>query len=166
MQHWYVVQTKPRNESVAVENLERQGYTAYCPWITQRKRIRQRWKAVIEPLFPRYLFVRLREGVDDFAPIRSTIGVISLVRFAGQPATVPDQVIVHIQQQELTLASPEAQKPDWQPGTRLEVLDGPFAGLHGIFQKLQGEERVILLLELLGKQSRVAISTHQVSPAS
>lgn len=161
---WYVVQTKPRSETHAIENLERQGYTSYCPYITQRKRIRQRWQQITEPLFPRYLFVQLKEGIDDFAPIRSTIGVIGLVRFAGQPANIPDEVIEHIRQQESQLRAPQDKKPGWQPGIRLEVIDGPFAGLQGIYQKTQGEERVLLLLELLGKQSKVLISTHQVTP--
>ena len=68
MHHWYVIQTKPRQESVAIENLERQGYAAYCPKMAQakRRRQRQRWQKVIEPLFPRYLFVQLAMGIDDF----------------------------------------------------------------------------------------------------
>ena len=164
--HWYVVQTKPRSEALAIENLQRQGYTAYCPWLTQRKRRRSRWQDVTEPLFPRYVFVQLREGVDDFAPIRSTIGVIGLVRFGGVPATISAATIGFIVEQEKQLLEPDKKATiDWKPGTQLEILDGPMAGLKGVFQKLQGEERVIILLELLGKQSRLAIATNLVAPA-
>ena len=162
---WYVVQTKARCEEKALENLERQGYTSYCPQVTVRKLRRKRWQQVTEPLFPRYLFVRLSEGTDDFAPIRSTLGVIGLVRFGGIPATMPDSAIQFIAAQEQQLHEPEA-KPglDWKPGTHLEILEGPMAGLKGVFQKAQGEERVIILLELLGKQSRVVIPSHLVTP--
>lgn len=158
-----MVQTKPRSEGVAIENLQRQGYTAYCPWISQRKRIRQRWQVVTEALFPRYVFVQLSEGVDDFAPIRSTIGVSGLVRFGGVPAIMPDAAIGFITEQEQKLLEPE-KGTSWQPGTKLEILEGPMAGLQGIFIKAQSEERVIILLELLGKQSRVVVPGNIVAP--
>jgi transcriptional antiterminator RfaH len=165
LQHWYVVQTKPHNETLAVENLQRQGYRTYCPAITLRKLKRKRWQQVTEPLFPRYLFVCLKEGVDDFAPIRSTLGVIGLVRFGGQPATVPEQVITFIAEQEKHLNQPAtSRQPDWTPGIELEIFEGPMAGLKGVFLKSQGEERVIILLDVLGKQSRVAVSVDRVSP--
>ena len=162
--HWYVVQTKVRAEEQAVENLLRQGYTIYCPHVTQRKLRRKRWQLITEPLFPRYLFVRLNEGIDDFAPIRSTIGVVGLVRFGGRPAIISDRAIALISEQERQLLGDERKGlPAWKPGTELEILEGPMAGLKGVFQKAQGDERVIILLELLGKQSRVLVPGNIVS---
>ncbi len=56
MQHWYVVHCKPRQEATAEEHLNRQGYGAYLPKVLLRKRKRDKWVKVVEPLFPRYLF--------------------------------------------------------------------------------------------------------------
>jgi transcriptional antiterminator RfaH len=165
MHNWYVVQTKPRQESVAVENLERQGYATYCPQMAQAKRRRQRWQKVIEPLFPRYLFIRLAEGIDNFAPIRSTIGVLNMVRFGGQPAMIPQQVIDNIHKQEQILLAEPVEHPNWQTGDRVQVIDGPFAGLNGIFQKLNSQERVIILLNLLGQENSVAVKMNSIVPA-
>ena len=71
---WYLIATKPRQEAVALLNLERQGYRVQLPKVELRKRRRGKWQEVIEPLFPGYLFVALATGVDDTAPIRSTVG--------------------------------------------------------------------------------------------
>jgi transcriptional antiterminator RfaH len=179
MHNWYVVQTKPRQETIAVENLERQGYVTYCPQMAQAKRRRQRWQKVIEPLFPRYLFVKLAIeplfprylfvklaiGIDDFAPIRSTIGVLNMVRFGGQPATISQQAIDNIQKQEQVLLAEPGEHPHWQAGDRVQVIDGPFAGLNGIFQKLNSQERVIILLNLLGQENSVAVKMNSIVPA-
>ena len=56
---WYLVPTKPRQEKTALINLELQGYECYLPMLSAEK-LRQRVLSVIdEPLFPRYLFIRL-----------------------------------------------------------------------------------------------------------
>lgn len=164
MHHWYVVQTKPRQESVAVENLERQGYSTYCPRMIQAKRRRQRWQKVSEPLFPRYLFVQLAEGIDDFAPIRSTTGVLNMVRFGEKPATIPQQAINTIQHQEQIITSKASDMPNWQLGDSVQVVDGPFAGLKGIFQKKNTEERVIILLSILGRENLITVGSNSVVP--
>jgi len=78
---WYVVATRPRQESVARDHLTRQGYSVLLPEISLKKRRQSRWVVVIEPLFPGYLFVQLAFGQDDTAPIRSTRGCRDLVRF-------------------------------------------------------------------------------------
>ena len=54
---WFVVQTKPRQEDVAYENLVRQKFTTYLPKIQLRKKSHNTWKVVIEPLFKNYLFI-------------------------------------------------------------------------------------------------------------
>jgi len=155
--NWYVVQTKPRQEKVAVENLERQGYVTYCPQIVQPKRLRQRWQKVREPLFPRYLFVRLNVGIDNFSPIRSTLGVHGFVKFGGQPAVMPINVIDAIRQQEQMLSETCTEHPDWDVGEQLQILDGPFEGLKGIFMKKVSLERVSILLNILGRQNQFNI---------
>jgi hypothetical protein len=86
---WYVVYTKPRQEDIALINLERQGYQCYLPKM-RIERIRRK-KAVVlsEPMFPRYLFIRLdsSEQGKSWSPIRSTLGVARLVRFGTTAAT-------------------------------------------------------------------------------
>ena len=84
---WYLLYAKPRQEKIAVENLQRQNYAVYFPQVSMwrtRRGVRQK---VVEPLFPRYLFIHLDSHTDNWAPIRSTLGVMSLVRFRSEEHT-------------------------------------------------------------------------------
>lgn len=159
--HWYLVHTKPSQEKSALENLQRQGYQCYLPTIPSEK-LRQGLLTVAdEPLFPRYLFVRL--GMDDtaksWAPIRSTKGVSRLVRFGVEPARVDDGVIELLRTQEaLVQTEPESS---FKQGECVRLAAAPFAGIKGIYQMADGERRVMVLIEILSKPVAV-----RVAPAS
>jgi transcriptional antiterminator RfaH len=164
MKHWYAVQTKPRQESTAELQLQRQHYETYLPKILLRKHRRGKWTKVVEPLFPRYLFIQVDPGQDSLAPVRSTIGVAGLVRFGQDLKPVPNAVIEYLKQAE----NPDTHQhhaDDWphRPGDAVEVLEGPFAGLTGIFQGGSGEDRAMLLIELLGRQNTVGVGMEAIA---
>lgn len=158
MSLWYVVQTKVRQEAITQANLQRQGYRTYCPFIMHSRRRQGIWQKVSEPLFPRYLFIQLTEGEDNFAPIRSTVGVSKLVRFGDKPAHISEKVIDVIRQQEYQLKQGASDAMPWKEGDKVHILEGALSGLTGIFKKKGTDERVIILLELLGKENQVEIN--------
>ena len=55
---WYCVHTKPRAEALALEHLQRQAFECLLPRIQHSVLRGGRRLRVIEPLFPRYLFLR------------------------------------------------------------------------------------------------------------
>ena len=67
---WYLVATRPKQESIARDHLARQGYRVLLPEISLKKRRQNRWVAVVEPLFPGYLFVQITLGQDDTVQLR------------------------------------------------------------------------------------------------
>ena len=93
--NWYLVHTKPRQEEMALRNLQVQNYECYLPTLPKEKISQQALTLVDQPLFPRYLFIRL--GIDfksqSWSPIRSTPGVSRLVRFGLEPAKVDDDLL-------------------------------------------------------------------------
>ena len=166
MKCWYLVHTKPRKEILADENLKRQDFEAYLPFIKQTRRRRGHWTPVIEPLFPRYLFVRLEIGSDNFASIRYTKGVSNLVRFSEEPAVVSDEIIEFLKQEEdIDSGLRHFEKPLFNAGDKVFIEDGPFAGMQGIFQAQRGEDRVIILLNWLGRENRVTVDRDLLSVA-
>ena len=160
-QHWYAIQSKPRRETLAEENLARQGYTTYLPFIQQRKRRRDKWVQVTEPLFPRYLFIQADPMQQSLAPVRATLGVAGLVRFGQLLRPVPGSVICYLQAAE-NRQSKQRENNSWphQPGDKVEVLAGPLVGLTGIYQMPLAEQRALLLVEMLGRSNEVAIDIH------
>jgi transcriptional antiterminator RfaH len=114
-----------------------------------------------EPLFPRYLFIRLGQGdaAKSWVPIRSTKGVSSLVRFGVEPARVDDGLIELLRTQEVSLQSEPNRL--FKQGECVRLSEAPFAGIEGIYHMADGERRVMVMIEILSKP--VAVS---VAPAS
>ena len=162
---WYLVYTKPRQEALAQTNLERQDYGVYVPKVRQMRRRRGKQEAVVEPLFPRYLFIHLDTQSDNWGPIRSTFGVAALVRFGAEPAQVPDELVAHLKAQEGQDGLHEWAEPKIKVGDRVRVAEGPLKGYEGILLAKNGQERVMLLLEMLGKEVRTHLATAQIESA-
>jgi transcriptional antiterminator RfaH len=153
---WHLVVCKPRQEAIAEQHLQRQGYATYLPRIQARRHRRGAWQDGSEPLFPRYLFIHVAAGRQSTAPIRSTRGALGLVRFGVDLARVPDAVITTLRALEdartwLRLDQSRALVP----GEAVTVREGPLAGLAGVVACEDSTQRVVLLLELLGRANRV-----------
>lgn len=156
MSNWYLIHTKIRQERVALENLERQGFACFLPLIRAEKLRRGALQVVQEPLFPRYLFIRLGTGLESqsWAPIRSTVGVSRLVTFGQTPAKIEDELITQLQVKN---DSTEVQLRHFEPGEQVVVTDGPFVGVEAIYQMADAEGRVMVLLNILSKQVKMAV---------
>ncbi|ADJ27606.1 transcription/translation regulatory transformer protein RfaH [Nitrosococcus watsonii] len=155
---WYLIYCKPRQERLAQENLERQSFETYLPLVRQMRRRAYRRIATVEPLFPRYLFVHLDAEKDDWGSIRSTIGVISLVRFGAQPAQVPDTLISELQAHDAPDGIQNLARPGFQKGQQVLVEEGLLAGHEGIWLTSNGKERAHILLEIMGKQIKTEVN--------
>jgi len=159
--HWYLIHTKPRQETCALQNLERQGYDCYLPRLPTEKLRKGAIAVSDEPLFPRYLFIRLGLGDTSrsWAPIRSTRGVSRLVRFGLEPARIDDDLVAQLRAREAALrVKPE---PLFAHGERVQLTAAPFLGIEGVFQMAEGERRALVLIEILSKPVAV-----RVAPAS
>lgn len=156
--HWYLVHTKPRQEKCALENLQNQGFLCYLPTIPVEKICRETVEIADTPLFPRYLFVQLGQDASarGWGPIRSTKGVNRLVSFGAEPARVDDGLIDALKTQE-SAAKGQPQRL-FEPGDRVLLTGVASRDIEGIFQTAEGERRAMVLIELLSRQVRVAVS--------
>lgn len=157
MQAWYLIYCKPRGERLAEQNLERQGYSSYLPLIRNRRRRAGRVVSVVEAMFPRYLFVHLDDVHDNWAPIRSTLGVANLVRFGTDAARVPEDLIAALRAREDEQGVQVIAPASFRRGERVRIATGPFAEYEAIFEARSSRERVIVLLEVAGKLARVQV---------
>jgi transcriptional antiterminator RfaH len=161
---WFLLRTKPRQETLAVQNLERQKFRVFLPFYRRNRRRKGSWLESREPLFPGYLFVFLDFARQNTASIRSTRGVADFVRFGIEPRPVPDAVVNALLSTEATVCHKSA--PLFKPGDQVAVVAGGFSGLQAIFQAEKGSDRVILLFELLGRAVQVALHRDDVVPVT
>ncbi len=159
---WYLIRTKPRSEKVALENLTRQGFECYLPMMKVEKVINKHIEVQKLPLFPRYLFINLELDFESksWTPIRSTRGVSNLVKFGGTPAKIHDELVEHIYSKEHL--SESKIEPLYHSGQKLKIVDGPFSGFDSIYQGMDSEMRVMVLLEFMARPLIMKVELAQV----
>ncbi|MCZ8109111.1 MAG: hypothetical protein O9972_66145 [Burkholderiales bacterium] len=164
---WYVVHSQPNAELRAAEHLERQGFTSYVPTYLKTRRHARRVDTVRAPFFPRYLFVWIDVTQQRWRSINSTVGVSRIVGRGLMPTPVMPGVVEAIRQREgedgLIRLAPAAAK--FRPGDAVRVVDGAFEACQGLFQALTDNERVAILLDLLGRKVRVVLDAGAIEAA-
>ena len=165
-QRWYVVQTQTHGENKAAAHLLRQEFGVYFPRYQKRRRHARRTELVAAPLFPRYLFVAVDMATQRWRSIQSTFGVSHLVRNGDEPAAVSASVVEALRRREdengfIVLG----QRPRFSAGDKVRVVEGAFADCLGLFEGMRDDERVTLLLDLLGRKVRVMIDELAVAAA-
>jgi transcriptional antiterminator RfaH len=161
---WYVVHTRTKTEHVAASMMSSLlGIETFCPRI-RFKRATPRGKVwFIEALFPSYFFAFF-DPVTELRAVKSSHNVLNLVNFGNQLAQVPEEVIAYLQQEMSGDAIKSLETPI-KEGDLVEIAEGPMRGLSGIVHSLTtGEERVRVLLEILGSYRSVDVAVHSVVP--
>jgi len=149
MKKWYLIKIKPRQENVAITNLVNQKYHVYCPTAKINNKIKV--------LFPGYLFINLDEVSENWAPIRSTKGVLNFVRFGLSYAKISNKLIDFIKENECKTTEKIKNLNDFKLGDKVQITDGIFKNCIAIFKSSKSEDRVILLMNLLGQQQTINI---------
>ncbi len=159
---WYLIHTKPNQEQTAKENLERQGYETYLPLTSLLKRHRGKSVRKIGPLFPRYIFIYLSDEIDNWGPIRSTLGVAALVRFGMEPAKVPDILVQNLKSQEVEPDIHPMKILEFEEGDKVRIAEGPFEGYEAIFSAKDSNDRVLILLKIAENYAKLKIEAQSI----
>jgi transcriptional antiterminator RfaH len=163
--NWYCILTKPQREKQVAEQLETLlGFEVYFPQIRLQRTIRRVRRQITEPLFPRYLFCRVDLSCS-YRAVRYAHDVVDLVSFGPQPAVVGDQLI-----DDLRSWANEGHfttvRPAFASGERVQISDGPMQGLQAvILDECSDNERVAVLLSILGCDARLTIDSSQLAKA-
>ncbi|MGQ7247049.1 transcription/translation regulatory transformer protein RfaH [Halomonas sp. V046] len=152
---WYVIQCKGGESFRAAEHLGNQGYDLFHPVLEVQKKRRGKLEWVQEPLFPYYLFLRLDQVESNWRPIRSTRGVLKIVTFGlAMPVPVSDELIELLRRHGTSEPDAPGQLY-FRAGESVEITEGPFKDLKAVFESHKGEERAIVLLNMLHRQQRL-----------
>ena len=155
MKNWYLIKTKSRQEKIAKQNLKNQGYETFCPVCKINNRL-----AV---LFPGYLFVQLNKKTQNWSPINSTKGVSHFVKFGLNFAKVPTTVIEFIKANQHITTEKLKNLYKFKPGDKVQITDGVFENYMAIFKCYKPNDRVILLMNLLGCEQSLSIKKESVT---
>jgi transcriptional antiterminator RfaH len=161
---WAVINTHPHREKLALENLERQEFTVYCPLLRRRLSHARRVTSVLRPLFPGYLFVSTGINFGRWRPILSTYGVRSIVSNGQNISCIDHAFIAGLQKREVDGVVVRPLAP-YQRGQSVKIIDGPFDGLVATIIDMDEKERLVVLLDMMNRGTKVTLSSHQVAAA-
>ncbi len=161
-QPWFVLMSKPRHEERLARSLAAAGLEVFLPRLRCRDRRRGGWRS--RPFFPRYLFARPGgEGsAGAWARLQWTEGLSQVVGFDGRPALLDGAVIAHWQRRLQGVDGDAFLLP--KQGERVRVVEGPFRDYEAVFDRqLNGDGRVAVLLDILGRRTAVHLELREIS---
>jgi transcriptional antiterminator RfaH len=162
---WYAAYTHARKERWARTNLWELGFEVYLPEYQRERRHARRTDVVTRPLFPRYLFVRPPPGQAFAATNAATAkGIVDLVRMGRGYPTVPNQMIDEIKSREGDEGFVHFGRSPLNPGQAVRIVAGSLRDHLGIFECRDDAQRVIILVNLLGRQVRAKVAAADISP--
>ena len=163
---WHVVQVHLHAEIKARMHLSRQGFETYLPLYLKRRRHARRIETVSAPLYPSYLFVRFNPSIHRWRSIHSTIGVARLVCNGDVPAALDQAIIDNLKKRENERGFIQLdRKPKFSPHDKVRVCDGAFTDCLGLVEDVSDRERVVILLNMLGRKVRVLLHEELVVAA-
>ncbi len=159
---WYLVQIKPNSHAIAERNLKQQGFMTFQPSIEETVKRSGKFITQSRPLFSGYMFVCVGQNSTPWRAINSTYGVSKLVTLGGsKPKVVPEKLIVNLMSRcndKGRLLPPTAL----HIGDEVRVTSGPFVDFVSKIEKISLDERVWVLLDILGGEVKVAVSCKNV----
>jgi transcription antitermination factor NusG len=149
---WFVVWTESRAEKKVASRIDAIGIDHWLPTIKQRHRWSDRWRDVVLPLFPGYLFIR--GDSRRLHQVLRTPGVLSVVRAGDKPAVLSDTFVSSLRQAveySATDACVVANPHDYKLDDEVVVQEGPLAGLRGVVQQLRGARHLVVWVKEIGR---------------
>ena len=157
---WYLAQLRPNGLSMALRNLERQSLTHFAPMETRTERRAGKFVTREALAFPGYVFVQPNPDAGGVRAINATRGISKLVALGPEPAAVPHDLIEALRLR--FSPAPEVAAPDFAPGDHVQILEGPLADFVAEVEATASEGRVYLLIELMGRATRVAVDARRL----
>jgi transcription termination/antitermination protein NusG len=164
---WYAVWTRSHCEHVVAQQLSSKGFEVFLPEIDTWSRRAGETRLIRVPLFAGYLFVRTAIDKQRHLELLTAHGV---VRVLGESwdrlATIPDAEVEALQR-VLAARLPVLPHAHLASGDRVTVVDGPLAGVEGIFIHDRPQKgRLVLSIDLLGRSVAVEVDCAAVVPCS
>ncbi len=161
---WIVLHTKPNQENLALENIKRQAFEVYCPMITVTRRHARRRETVKRPLFPGYVFAKWNTQRQQWRPLLSTRGVQSVVRFGNVPGMLPKEFVRELAASEQSGELDHLISHKFAPGDDVVIQEGPFREVIAKVLSLPENDRVWLLMDMMGRQVRILQKSEALVP--
>jgi transcriptional antiterminator RfaH len=158
---WFCLRSQPRHEHIAARHLSQMAdVEVFNPRIQYARPTRNGAIWMTESLFPNYLFARF-DWNTSLNKVHYAPGISGIVHFGDKWPTIPDAAIeelkISLGRKEIHIIQQVA------PGDVVEIAGGTFHSLKALVtQVIPGKERVVVLMDFLGRQTTVEMGLNSV----
>ena len=160
---WIVARNKPNQDKIALINLERQNFEFFQPTFKTMSRRQNKFTEIIKPVFPGYIFIAINLEENNWHKINNTRGISRIIVFGNEIPLMHCELIEALKCRFSLNKTPKAVDP-FEKGMNAEITNGPFAQLIGKIEKIDADQRIWVLLDVLGTQTRVSIDKLNLTP--
>jgi transcriptional antiterminator RfaH len=151
---WFTLQFKLNAHNQAVKNLNRQGFETFLPFQDTTSRKLSRFVNTSKPLFPGYMFIRFDRTESEWHKINNTYGVSRLITFNSMLKSIPTSFVDNLMKRyDLSGKLLPIQK--LKTGDQVTVLKGPFANFIATVEKYEADQRIWILMDLMGRETKI-----------
>ena len=151
---WFILKYKPNSHHLAAKNLNRQGFETFLPLHDTTSRRLSRFINTSKPLFPGYMFIKFDIAESEWHKINSTYGVSRLITFNTTLKSIPTIFVNHLMNR-YDLSGKLLPIKKLNKGDQVTVLTGPFANFIATVEKYEADQRIWILMDLMGREAKI-----------
>jgi len=151
---WFILQFKSNSHHLAAKNLNRQGFETFLPLHDTTSRRLSRFINTSKPLFPGYMFIRFDKAESDWHKINNTYGVSRLITFNSHLKSIPTKFVDSLMKR-YDLSGKLLPIKKLKEGDQVTILKGPFANFIASVEKYEADQRIWILMDLMGRKTKI-----------
>ncbi|MDC0095078.1 transcriptional activator RfaH, partial [Amylibacter sp.] len=156
---WFILQFKPNAHHQAIKNLNRQGFETFLPLHDTTSRKLSRFINTSKPLFPGYMFIKFDRTEPKWHKINNTYGVSRLITFNSNLKSIPASFVDSLMKR-YDLSGKLLPIKKLKTGDKVTVLSGPFANFIATVEKYEADQRIWILMDLMGRKTKIKTSSN------
>jgi transcriptional antiterminator NusG len=162
---WYAIWTRSHCERLVAQQLMAKGFQPFLPEMAVRP-----WKTdaapiVQRPMFPGYLFLKHSMEKHSYIEILKARGVVRILEGGWHRLTPIADEEMHAIERVIESGATVQSHPYFNQGDRVRVVEGPLAGLEGLFVRdKKNRGRLVVSVKLLQTSVAIEVDGDLVTP--
>jgi len=162
---WFILQFKSNSHHQAARNLNRQGFETFLPLHDATSRKLSRFINTSKPLFPGYMFIKFDRAESDWHKVNNTYGVSRLLTFNSILKPIPTKFVDSLMKR-YDSSGKLIPIEKLKNGDQVTVLKGPFANFIATVEKYEDDQRIWVLMDLMGRKTKIHTSSDALQPTN
>ena len=160
---WFILQFKANSHHQATKNLNQQGFETFLPMHESTSRRGNRFTSTVKPLFPGYMFITFDRAETEWHKINNTYGVSRLVTFNSILKSLPSTFVENLMMR-CDLSGKLLIIKNFKQGDQVKITKGPFANFITNIEKYETDQRMWVLMDLMGRKTLIQTSSDTLQP--